>query len=89
MEEISIEIKIHSQQSFLPNTHNDDNPSIDHHDPTTTKPVSLENSITQASPKTDPIASPKTPPRKINPSAPQTPKIQSLLAPVTSYEHTC
>jgi TolA-binding protein len=36
------------------------------------------NSITQASPKTDPIASPETPPPKINPLAPQTPKIQSL-----------
>jgi hypothetical protein len=78
MEEISVEIKIHLQRSFLPNTHNDDNPFIDHRDPTTTNLVSLENSITQVSPKTDPIASPETLPPKINPSAPQTQKIQSL-----------
>jgi hypothetical protein len=35
--------------------------SLHPHDPTTTKPVSSENSITQPSPKTDPITSPEVP----------------------------
>jgi len=41
---------------------------------TTTKPVSLENSVTPP-PKPDPITSPEDTPPKINPLAPQTPKI--------------
>jgi len=44
---------------------------------TTTKPVSLKNSITP-SPNPDPITSSEATPPEINPSAPQTPKIQSL-----------
>jgi hypothetical protein len=51
------------------------------YDLTTTKPVRSENSITQPSPKTDPITSLEVPPSKINPSAPQTPKIELLLSP--------
>jgi hypothetical protein len=55
--------------------------SLHPYDPTTTKPVSSKNPITTPSPKTDPITSPKVPPSKINPSAPQAPKIELLMSP--------